>query len=287
MNRHPPLFAILLLSLGMIAAGSVVVATKLAAQSMPPFTAAALRYGLAAAVLLPWAWWRHGPPRMERGDGLVLLAQAALGSLGFSVLLLLGLRDGAAAPASVAAGTLPLLVLAGACLARRRRPSPRLAAACVLAALGVTVAGEGGAIHPLVFAAIACEAGFVSLDRVMRRPPPALMLSALLCLGGLLLTLPGAATETWRPAAWPISAWLALLWHGLVGTVAGFVCWYSGTARVGAAAAAPFTALFPLTGVVAAPLVLGVPLDHALAGGGALVAGAIVLAAVPLSAVKP
>lgn len=281
MSRPSPLFAALLLAIGMIAAGSVVIVAKLAVQSLPPFTAAALRYALAAGILLPWAWKRHGWPRLGRGDSLLLIAQAAVGSLGFSILLLFGLRHGDAAPASVVAGILPLLVLTATCLGRGRLPTPRLVAACGVAGLGVISASGGGAIDPLIFAAIACEAAFVSLDRLMRAPPPPLALSALLCLGGLILTLPGTLTETWAPLSWPLSAWLALFWHAGIGTVLGFLCWYGGTARLGAARAAPFTALFPLTGIAAAPLVLGSPLAGASVIGGGLVAGGILLAVWP------
>jgi drug/metabolite transporter (DMT)-like permease len=281
MSRYAPLFAALLLSAGMIAAGSVVVAAKLTAQALPPFTAAALRYALAAVILLPWAWRRHGMPRLDRHDAVILISQAALGSLGFSVLLLLGLRHGDAAAASVAAGTLPLMVLAGSCLGQRRMPTLRLALASGLAGLGVVAASHAGPVDPLIFAAIACEAAFVSLDRLMRRPPPPLTLSALLCLGGLVLTLPGTLAETWAPQSWPLSAWLALSWHGLVGTVLGFLCWYGGTARLGAARAAPFTALFPVSGIAAAPLVLDSPFALTTALGGGLVVAGILLVAWP------
>lgn len=281
MSRSSPLFAVLLLTIGMIAAGSVVIATKLAVQSLPPFTAAALRYALAAAILLPWAWKRHGWPRLSRRDSLILVAQAAIGSLGFSILLLFGLRHGDAAPASVVAGTLPVLVLTATCLGQRRLPTPRLATACWLAGLGVISASNGGTINPLVFAAIVCEAAFVSLDRLMHAPPPPLTLSALLCLGGLILTLPGTLTETWTPLSWSLSAWLALAWHAGIGTVLGFLCWYGGTARLGTARAAPFTALFPLTGIAAAPLVLGNPLALDSMIGGGLVISGILLAVWP------
>jgi len=279
LHRSSPLFAMLLLSCGMVAAGSVVAASKLAITALPPFTAAALRYGLAALILLPWAWMRHGRPRLGRRDGLILAAQAAFGSLGFSLLLLLGLRHGEAAPASVAAGSLPLLVLALDSVLRHHLPSRRLGLACLLALIGLAAAGRDGTLHPLVFAAIACEAVFVTLDRAMSRPPPPLSLSALLCLGGMLFTLPGALAEPWPAAPVPAAAWAALLWHAVIGTVFGFYCWYAGTARLGAAAAAPFTALFPLTGLAAAPLVLGTAPSPQTVLGGVLVIGAILLAA--------
>ena len=265
----------------MIAAGSVVVTTKLVAQSLPPFTAACLRYGLASAILLPWAWRRHGWPRLDWRDGLILLVQAGLGSLGFSVLMLWGLRSGDAASASVATGTLPILVMAGTCVLRRQPPSLRLSAACLLAAGGTLAAIGPQPVNVAVFAAILCEAAFVSLDRALRVPPPSLSIAALLCLGGMVLTAPGAMSESsaWAQAQWPLAAWASLLWHGVVGTVLGFVCWYAGTSVAGAAAAAPFTALFPLTGLLATAVVLGRPISDGAALGGGLVIAAIFLAA--------
>lgn len=273
--------AYLALFLAMALAGSVLPSAKIAAE-LPVFVAACARYGLASLILLPLAWpaWRR-LPRLPRRDGLLLLGQAAAGSLGFSVMMLLSLRLTGAAEASVVSGTLPA-VTALLATAFGERPSPRQWLAAALATLGVVTLG--GAAHwgtlagnALALLAVVGEALFVTLNRRLTTPVPPLVVAAAMSGLGWLFTLPMALVAL---AADPLSPqpepWAAVAYHAAVPTVLGFILWYWGAARVGTAEAGLFTAMLPASGAVLAWTLLGEPATAAQMLGLLLVLAAIV-----------
>ena len=132
-----------LCALAMATVGSTVVASRLIASGLPPFTATALRFAVATPVLwLLMHATRAVWPRPDRRDGALLLMQAACGSVGYTVLLILGTRYAPAADAGVVAGTLPAVAALFAVLALGERPSRALWLSIGLATAGVAVVIE-------------------------------------------------------------------------------------------------------------------------------------------------
>ena len=122
----------------MVTVGSTVVASRLIASGLLPFTATALRFAVAAPVL--WCLMRltgTAWPRPDRRDGALLLAQAVAGSVRYTVLLILGTRHAPAADAGVVAGTLPAVAALFAVLALGERPTRALLLSTALATPGV------------------------------------------------------------------------------------------------------------------------------------------------------
>src|SRR3546814_20468128 len=110
-----------------------------------------------AGTRTPW-------PRPDRRDVLVLLLQAGAGGVGYTALLILGLRYTSAADAGIIIGTLPVVSTATAILALGARPRPATLAAIGLAAAGVILIAAQGAPqqppsplgHALIFDATVC-----------------------------------------------------------------------------------------------------------------------------------
>ncbi|HEY0587253.1 MAG TPA: DMT family transporter [Pseudoduganella sp.] len=258
-------------ALAMVTVGSTVVASKVIAAGLPPFTATALRFMVALPVFLVLCWLlRTRWPRIGRRDAALLLLQAGAGSVGYTVLLISGMSFTSAATAGVLVGTLPIVTAAFAVLGLGERPTMRLLGAIALAAIGVMVASgvrwpvagaEGGAGQllgmALVLAAVACESFFILLNKRLHTPIEALPLSTLMCALGLLLA-GGASLAFEQP--WQISvstsALQAVLYYALVPTVLGFVLWYAGAARISGAEAALFTALSPISATLLANTIL-------------------------------
>jgi drug/metabolite transporter (DMT)-like permease len=256
-------------ALAMVTVGSTVVASKVIAAGLPPFTATAMRFIVALPVFLALCWlMRARLPRIGRHDAALLVLQAGAGSVGYTVLLISGMSFTSAATAGVMVGTLPIVCAAFAVVGLGERPTMRLVGAIALAALGVVVAsgvhwssaGAEGDIATgqlfgmaLVLAAVACEAFFILLNKRLRAPIEALPLSTLMCALGLLFA-GGASLAMERP--WQIdvdaSALQAVLYYALVPTVLGFVLWYAGAARVSGTEAALFTALSPISATLLA-----------------------------------
>jgi len=279
-------------ALAMVTVGSTVVASKVIAAGLPPFTATALRFMVALPVFLVLCWLLGARwPRIGRRDAVLLVLQAGAGSVGYTVLLISGMSFTSAATAGVLVGTLPIVTAAFAVLGLGERPTVRLLGAIALAALGVLVGSgvnwpaagaEGGTGAgrllgmALILAAVACESFFILLNKRLRAPIEALPLSTLMCALGLLLA-GGASLAIERP--WEISmsasALQAVLYYALVPTVLGFVLWYAGAARISGAEAALFTALSPISATLLASTILREPVTIPQLAGMACVLAAV------------
>lgn len=281
-----------LCGMAMVTVGSIVVAGKFIAAGMPPFTAAALRFAMALPCFALWMALTRTPlpPLPRRHDAALLLTQAALGSVGYTVLTLLGLRFTDAANAGVVAGTLTAVAAALAVLVLRERPGTGQVGAILLATAGVlavTVA-DGGAFrldlkallgNILMLAAVVCEAVFLLLNKRLHAPlAPLVQSTAMTCLG-LFVALPFALLE--RPWAVPLdkTGLLAVAYYALVPTVLGFQLWYAGASRLTGAEASLATAVLPISAVLLATAVLGEKVGLAQIIGTALVLGAVTLGA--------
>ena len=254
----------LYLTLAMITVGSTVVASKIAAATLPPFTATALRFAIALPpMLLLIPVLKARLPRMERGDWLLLVVQACAGAIGYTALMMAGLARTSATEAGIILGLLPLVAALFSVLALGERPGARLwialaaAVAGVLLATGGRTGGGSWTGNLFVLGALVCEAVFILLNRRMRVALPPLMLSVLMTAIGLLLSALAALSE----APWQVHADRAALWavayYALVPTVGGFLLWYAGCARVSAAEASLTTAIAPVAALLLAAPVLG------------------------------
>jgi len=281
-------------ALAMVTVGSTVVASKVIAAGLPPFTATAMRFMVALPVFLVLCWLlRARRPRIGRRDAALLVLQAGAGSVGYTVLLISGMSFTSAATAGVLVGTLPIVTAAFAVLGLGERPTMRLLTAIALAALGVMVASglswpvagtDGGVTRgagqllgmTLILAAVACESFFILLNKRLRAPIEALPLSTLMCALGLLLA---GATSLAIERPWEISmsasALHAVLYYALVPTVLGFVLWYAGAARISGAEAALFTALSPISATLLASTILHEPVTTPQLAGMACVLAAV------------
>lgn len=257
------------LSLAMVLVGSTVVASKVIASGLPPFTATALRFAIALPLFLllmritatPW-------PRLAKGDWRILLVQAGAGSVGYTTLLISGLKLTPAADAGVIIGTLPAVSAAIAILLLGERPDRLLLLAIALAGAGVlaiVVPSDAGGARSLVgsaliFGAVVCEGLFILLGKRLEAEVPPLVLSTLMAGLGGAIAIPFAVAELPSAGAATAPALVAVAYYALVPTVAGFLLWYAGLAKVSGTEASVFTALAPVSAVLLAPAVLGEPI---------------------------
>lgn len=284
-----------LCALAMATVGSTVVASRLIASGLPPFTATALRFAVATPVLwLLMHATRAVWPRPDRRDGALLLMQAACGSVGYTVLLILGTRYAPAADAGVVAGTLPAVAALFAVLALGERPSRALWLSIGLATAGVAAISLPEALgparaagpqvllgHALVLGAVGCEATFILVNKRLRVPVAPLALSTVMSALGLLTSLPPALLEqAWlRPAA-PAALWAAV-YYALVPGVLGFWLWFAGAERLAGAQASLMTAVMPVSALALSAAVLGERVSAWQMGGCALVLLAVLAASAP------
>lgn len=260
------------LAMAMVLVGSTVIASKVIAAGLPPFTATALRFAIALpGFLLLMRLTGTRLPAIGRGDGLLLVLQAVAGSVGYTTLLISGLRMTSAADAGVIIGTLPVVSALISIVVLKERPGVALLLAIGLATAGVlavAVPGEGAdgsrgtwLGNALVMGAVVCESLFILLNKRLRQPLQPLALSTVMTAIGLAASIVPALFEApWRHGL-PSGALVAVLYYALVPTVAGFVLWYAGSARTTGTEASLFTALAPISAVAMAFLLLGEPVS--------------------------
>jgi drug/metabolite transporter (DMT)-like permease len=279
------------LTLAMMTVGSTVIASA-AARGLDPFVASLLRFGVATPILLAICLVRgERTPRFSRAEWGVVMFQSAVGSLGYTVALVSGLRYASAADAAVVTGLLPVATGSVAVVALGERPGRRLWFAIALAAAGATLVafgerGGGGSGDMrllglfLVFLAVLGEACFALLNKRIATPAPPIVMATLMSAISLVLSLgPGLVGVLRDPGALAdVSGVAAMVYYGLVPTVGGFWLWYSGAALTRGAEAAAFTAVAPVTAMLLSVVALheAMALRH-------LVGLALVLAAIAVT----
>ncbi|MGO4450036.1 DMT family transporter [Phyllobacterium sp. TAF24] len=259
------------LTLAMVLVGSTVIASKIIAVGLPPFTATALRFAIAFPVfLILMRVTRTGWPKLDRRAWILLVLQAGAGSVGYTTLLISGLKLTSATDAGVIIGTLPVVSAAIAILILGERPHRFTLIAIVLATAGVvSIAfrpGENG-MHSLVgnaliFAAVICEGLFILLNKRLRTPIPPLALSTLMTGLGLAVAVVPAVFETPLAGGMSTASFWAVIYYAIVPTVGGFLLWYAGAARVSGAEASLFTAVAPVSAVLFAVILLAEPVSR-------------------------
>jgi len=275
------------LAAAMALVGSTVVASKIIAAGLPPFTATALRFAMALPCFaVSMAATGARLPRLDRRDWLLLAAQAIAGSVGYTTLLISGLQRATAVDGGIILGTLPLVTAGIAIVLLGERPGKATLAAIAAAGVGVwlmmrNAASGGGASswlgNALILGAVLCEGLFILLNKRLRTPVPALALSTIMTALGLAFSaLASVAESPWRLDL-PGDALMAVAYYAVVPTVGGFLLWYAGAARVQGSEAALFTALAPVSAVLLAAGLLGETLESAQRWGMACVLGAVLL----------
>jgi drug/metabolite transporter (DMT)-like permease len=262
----------LFLTLAMAGAGSTVVASKIISTTLPPFTATCLRFAIASAVFALIIFLREEKmPSLSRKDFALLLLQAGAGSVGYTVLMIVGLSLTSATNGGVIAGTLPAVTALLALLIFRQRPNKKVTTAIALSTAGVMMISidiSGGTLAlpllndllgmTILLLAMVCEGLFLMINKKLTTPIPALMLSATMCFLGFILSLVPAGIEltTISTSGIPNNAIIAVAYYALIPTVLGFILWYEGASRTSNSEIALFTAVLPISAVIAAAVVL-------------------------------
>lgn len=266
-----------------VAFGGTWVAADVAVAAAPPFAIAALRFGIASVLLFAWArltgrrlspiGWRDLPLIV----GLALTAVAGYNWLFLTALTMAPATDGAI----IVPGLAPLftLLLAGLFLGERlgARGLVGIAIAAVGLLLVVTPSGEADGrrlLGDLLFITGAAFWGIYSvLARFAHRRFDAVSTTLYGTALGTLVLIPPALLEggIGSVAAAPLGALAGIGYLAVFGTVAAFVLFNLGVARIGAARASAFAFLVPIVGVLSSVALLGERLGPLTLVGGVIV----------------
>jgi O-acetylserine/cysteine efflux transporter len=264
--------------------GSTVPLSKLALGWLPPGWLTAVRFAVAAAVLLTIT-----RSRVRAAWSPAVLAWGAAGYGGTVLLQNTGITRTSVSHAALLIGTAPVLVAIIAVVWHHSvvRPVAWAGFAVSLGGVGLIAAGGGGGANlggdGMVLASVLLSAIFtVGQTRLLRGRDP-IAVTAVQFLGAALVTAPfSALTEGVPPAPAGTASLLAVVALIAGGTLLPFTLFAFGQSRLPAEIAGAFLNIEPLVGAVAGVVVFGDPAGPAQLAGGAAILGGIALSSVRL-----
>ncbi len=253
--------------------------------TVPGFNA--LRFVLAAPLLLALARWTEGTLRVERGQWPRLLLSAAVGIVGYQLAFSAAVRLSTPAAAAILIALSPFFTALFARLAGERAtlPARRAAAAGTVAFAGVvlvvlgrqgTAAGPQAAEwygHALALLAAALWGWYPVITRPLLEHHSPLHVTAWTSAAGAAVLLPLAAIAGFTvhgTVRQPLS-WFSLGYSVLLVTVAGLVVWYRAVRQVGSEAVMLWMFAVPVAAALFAALTGEQHMTWPQAAGSALV----------------
>jgi drug/metabolite transporter (DMT)-like permease len=271
--------------------GLAPVATRAVVAHIAPLPLLALRMGLASLVLLPWALPVFRRLTLRAAGRLV--AAAALGIVGYTLPVTVGLQWLRASTAGLLLASEPIWVmLIGRAFMSERRPARAWAGSGVALAgvallAGPTVLSGGGpagghralAGAGLVLAGTLAFAAYTIVLRPLSKVHGAGPATAASTVVGAVPFLAFAGTISGsRLTQLPPSAWAELAFLGLGSSVAGMVLWNRAVAVAGSSRVSLLLYLEPAVSVTGAVALLGERVTAAMLGAGVLILAGVALA---------
>lgn len=228
-----------------------------ALRDLPVFAGQALRFVVAAALLLVVLRLRTrrcGPgPRPTARQWGRITALAAVGMVGFNVAVVAAEHYADPALVGVVVGGAPIVIAIVGPLLARTAPQSRIVLAGVVVVVGTGIAhglGSGTSALGLLLAAaaLAAEVAFALVATPLLASLGALRVSTLACVVAVPVCLTGMLVT--GEAALPDAGELAaVLWLGVVVTAVAYVFWFTAVGSIGPERAGLFTSLVPISAV--------------------------------------
>ncbi|MCB9647189.1 MAG: DMT family transporter [Deltaproteobacteria bacterium] len=253
-------------------------ATRVAVQHLDPVTVGLGRAVVAAVVAAALLLLARAPrPALRELPALGLVAACVV--VGFPLISAFALRELPAGRGAVVLAVAPLSTAAFAAWLGRERTTlgfwlrAGVGTSAVLGYVATTAGGFGAADLKLLLAAVVVGLGYAEGARLSRARPGWQVIGWALVLAAPVL----AVVTPWPPdlGAVPAAGLAAFAYVSLISMFLGFVAWYSGLARGGAARMGQLQLLQPFLTLLWSGLLLGEPWQPAAWWAVAVVVGCI------------
>ena len=265
---------LLFLILAQTMVGLNIVSSKYLVSSLPLLFMLALRFALAAVILLPLHWLtparqlsiRQHFSKLSKRDWFFILAQTLSAGVLFNCLMLLGLHYTDANVAGIISSALPATIALMSWLLLGEKISAKKSLCIVFATLGLIIIAYDklttlGLNHSflgdfIILLSLLPEATYYVLCKLHPNRLPVFLVSSLINGINALILLPLLAFSPWNPLTLSAYNWFILVVLGLSSGLF-YVFWYFGSQRVDGIMASLSTAIMPIATVLLAWLILG------------------------------
>lgn len=277
-------------------------AGKHVVMEIPPYTTAAIRYGIASLCLAVWlsavrGWdWRL---MKQRWLGLLLLS--LLGIVAYNCFFYVGLQYTTATNGALISATHPVFTAIMASIFLGEVWSIWLAWGTLLSLAGVLLVISGGSWESLrsfsfnpgdlwLFCSVASWVTYGIVGKIVMKGIPPLLVTTVTTIVG---TMPLFALVWWE-GGWPSLSQLSgqifveLLYMGVFASVIAMVLWNEGISRIGASKTSAYMNLVPINAMWIAALFYGESIHWAqLVGMFLVIAGVILTSRSPQRQSRP
>jgi drug/metabolite transporter (DMT)-like permease len=260
---------------------------KVALASVPPMAFNALRYPLASLTVY-FIVRRAGPvPIPRREDVWRILALGLLGNFIYQLFFITGVDHTRAGTASLLLASTPIMTALLSAALGHERISPVMWAGAFLAFLGlalVVLGNDATTIRELhlhagdlimVLASISWATYTVGSKKLVDRYGSLALTAWTMWIGAIalfLFGLPQVIALQYRSV--PVTAWLALVFSGVLSIGVSYVLWYRGVRRIGNTRTSTYSNLVPVLALLFAWLWLGeVPAASQMLGAAVIITG--------------
>lgn len=287
-----------------IAWGGAFTAGHIGVKEISPYSLAAMRYVLAATLLLGILHAREGLPatlkKLDRKGLTAVIVLAVFGVVGYNVLLFAGLHRSTPINGSLFAATAPILTALMAVIVLREPLRLRQGIGMLISFAGLIVLLSHGSLDILLgfkfnsgdlllLASMICfGAQSIAAKKAIAAKVTPWAATTLSCAIGALMLLPFLIYDLvtggfGHPSG---ATWTAVIYLGSIATVLAYVAWYFLVGRHGAAPMSPFLNLVPVFGVTIGAM-FGDAMVLAQAVAGVLVLIGVAIATFKRSAAAP
>lgn len=273
--------------------GGTFVFTRIAAQTLGPFTGAGLRYSIALLFLIPMAFKQNRNAfaiRFKTFPALFLSGFA--GVFAYNYFFFTGLKTIPASRGALLAALSPTFVLIISSIVYQEKISLRKLVGIFISLIGVTIVISRGHFFELLSSIekgdlfmLGCPltwALYTLAGKAALKHHTPLQTTTWASISGLVLLAIFSFTEP-LPYSIPDNVWFSLAYLGILGTVVAFVWYYDGIRTIGATRAAIFNNLVPVFAVLFSVVILQEKVSWYTWLGGILVITGVLFVNLPFS----
>ncbi len=265
--------------------GGTFIAGRVVSQHIPPFSAAFLRFAIASIILLMVLRQLDGRlPPVKRNQILPLLLLGLTGIFTYNFFFFKGLQFIAAGRAALIVANNPIFVTLLSTVFFRERLNWLKAGGILLSVVGAGVVITRGNIAELtngsvgwgelyIFGCVLSWVTYTLIGKVvMKDLSPLTSVTYSATLGTFALLIPAYFEGVFQNlSSYSKLEWLSLFYLGFFGVVLGFLWYYEGIKKIGAAKASQFINFVPISAIMLGFFLLGEPITMSLIAGAALV----------------